>query len=156
MRNKDPNREASRPTNVRRLSGDESLANEDVPSAKKDKGKSREIQNEFATPAATRTNDPKHGEDYSAYKGRGRYGKGAKNNQCVISSFLWFGLSHVSRPGETTINALYTIDPTQNEGLNYQYDQVVRNKDERRRLDAGDCECCHEVNGDKSFPSFSC
>jgi hypothetical protein len=88
MHNKDPNREASRPTNVRRLSGDESLANEDVPSAKKDKGKSREIQNEFATPAATRTNDPKHGEDYSAYKGRGRYGKGAKNNQCVISSFL--------------------------------------------------------------------
>jgi hypothetical protein len=66
MRNKDPNREASRSTNVRRLSGDESLANEDVPSAKKDKGKSREIQNEFATPATTRTNDPKHIEDYSA------------------------------------------------------------------------------------------
>jgi hypothetical protein len=39
--------------------------------------------------------------------------------------------------------------------LNYQYDQVVRNKDERRKLDAGDCECCHEVNRATSrFPSF--
>jgi len=54
--------------------------------------------------------------------------------------------SHVSRPGDTTINAQYIIDPTQNDGLNYQFDEVVRNKDERRRLDAGDCECCHEVN----------
>ena len=80
----------------------------------------------------------KHIEDYSAFKGRGRYGYGAKSNQWVFCLFLWFVLSHVSRPGETTINAQYTIDPTQNEGLNYQFDQVVRNRDERRRLDAGD------------------
>lgn len=154
MRSREPNLEASRPTKVRRLSGDESLANEDVTSVKKDKGKSREVQNEFATPATTRTNDSKHIEDYSAFKGRGRYGNGAKTNQCVICLFLWSGFSHVFRLGETTINAQFTIDPTQNEGLNFQYDQVVRNRDERRRLDAGDCECCHEVNGDKSFPSF--
>ena len=93
MSNREPNREASRPTKVRRLSGDESQANDVVTSAKKDKGKSREVQNEFATPAtppATRTNDPKH-IDYSAFKGRGRYGNGAERNQCVIFCFLWFG-----------------------------------------------------------------
>ena len=145
LRSIEPNWEASRPTKIRRLSGDESLANVGVASAKKDKGKSREIQNEFGTPVTTRTNGQNH-VDYSAFKGRGRYGKGAESNQCVIYFFLWFGLSHVSRPGDTTINAQYTIDPNQNEGLNYQYDQVVRNKDERRRLDASDCECCHEVN----------
>ena len=50
-----------------------------------------------------------------------------------------------SRAGDTTINAQYTINPNQNEGLNYQYDLVVRNRDERRRLEAGDCECCREV-----------
>ena len=62
-----------------------------------------------------------------------------------FASFFGLVFSHVSRPGDTTINAQYAIDPTQNEGLDYQYDHVVRNKDERRRLDAGDCECCHEV-----------
>ena len=159
MRSREPNLEASRPTKVPRLSGDESLANEGITSAKKDKGKSREV---FATPATpatpapTRTNDQKHLKDYSAFKGRGRYGNGSKNNQCVACFFLCFGLSRVSRPGDTTINAQYTIDPIQNEGLNYQFDEVVRNRHERRRLDAGDCECCHEVNKDKSFSSFPC
>ena len=159
MRSREPNLEASRPTKFRRLSKNESLANESVTSAKKDKGKSREVQNEFATPATpamTRTKDQKRIEDYSAFKGRGRYGNAAVSNQCVIYFFIWFGLLNVSRPGDTTINAQYTIDPTRNEGLNYQYDQVVRNKDERRRLDAGDCECCHEVDRDKSFPLLPC
>ena len=79
--------------------------------------------------------------------------------QRVISEQLvsFLGLVfHISRPGETTINAQYTIDPTQNKGLNYQYDEVVRNKDERRRLDAGDCECCREVKEDQLYRSFPC
>ena len=95
MRSREPNRVAStgKPTKVRQLSGDESLANENVTSAKKDKGKSREVQNEFATPATpttTRTSDRKNIEDYSAFKGRGRYGKGAESNQCVM--YFSFGL----------------------------------------------------------------
>jgi DNA repair protein endonuclease SAE2/CtIP C-terminus len=70
-----------------------------------------------------------------------------------VSNYFVLGtsLSRTSRPGDTTINAQYTIDPDQNGGLNYQYDLVVRNKDERRRLDAGDCECCREVNTDYSI-----
>ena len=96
-RSKEPSLETSRPTKVRRLSGDdESLANEVVTSVKKDKGKSKEVQNEFAvpaTPATTRTNDQKRIEDYSAFKGRGRYGNSAESNQCVICFFLWFGFS---------------------------------------------------------------
>ena len=81
MRSREPNLEASRPTKVRRLSEDDFLVNKNVLSTKKDKGKSREVQNEFATPTATRTNDPKRIEDYSAFKGRGRYGNGPKSNQ---------------------------------------------------------------------------
>ncbi|KAF8806782.1 hypothetical protein BYT27DRAFT_7100717 [Phlegmacium glaucopus] len=104
----------------------EALGGEGAASAKKDKGKSREAQNEFATPATTRTSGQRRIEDYSAFKGRGRYRKDGETT------------------GDTTINAQYTIDPNQNEGLDYQYDLVVRNKDERRRLEAGDCECCRE------------
>ena len=103
MRSREPNREANRPTKVRRLSGDadeciprretdsiadtpskmqsEVLAGEGVASAKNDKGKSREIQNGFVTPAMTRTSGQKRIDDYSVFKGRGRYGGGAENNQ---------------------------------------------------------------------------
>ena len=49
--------------------------------------------------------------------------------------------------GESVVSAKNNnIDPNQNDGLNYQYDLVVRNEDERRRINAGDCECCREVN----------
>jgi hypothetical protein len=166
MRSREPNQETSRPTKVRRLSGDEFgpsgeciprnetdsiadtpsrmhpsqsdvLVSKEVACAKKNNGKSREIQNELVRPGMTRTGGQKRLDDYSAFKGRGRYGNGAESNQ----------------PGDTTINAQYTIDPNQNEGLNFQYDLVVRNRHERRRLDAGDCECCREVNTEYSFIS---
>lgn len=184
MRSREPNREASRPAKVRRVSGDEfgrsdeciprietnsivdtpstthsrrsdALRAEGVASAKKDKGKSREAQNEFTTPAMTRTSGQKRIEDYSAFKGNGRYGKDVESNRCVVHFLFLIQSYHIfSRAGDTTINAQYTIDPNQNGGLNYQYDLVVRNRDERRRLDAGDCECCREVNADHSFTSF--
>ena len=114
MRNIELNRESSRPTKVRRLNEDESLTNKEVTSAKKDKGKSKEVQNEFATPttpATTRTNNQKHIEDYSAFKGRGRYGNGAGSNQCVIVSS--FGLVFHMFPGletpRSTHNTLLTL-----------------------------------------------
>ena len=111
-RSKEPSRETSRPTKIRRLSGDdESLANEVVTSVKNDKGKSREVQNEFvvpATPATTRTNDQKRIEDYSAFKGRGRYGNGAVSNQCVICFFLWYLVFHVF-PGLETRRSTHNI-----------------------------------------------
>ena len=71
-------------------------------------------------------------------------------------SFFDPNLHILTRPGDTTINAQYTIEPNQNGGVNYQYDLVVRNKNERRRLDAGDCECCREVSTELSFISFCC
>ncbi|KAJ7480097.1 DNA repair protein endonuclease SAE2/CtIP C-terminus-domain-containing protein [Mycena galericulata] len=63
--------------------------------------------------------------DYSAFKGRGRYGNahGSVND---------------------TINALYAIDPAQNGGIDFQYDAVVRGKEDRRRMEGGDCECCRD------------
>lgn len=50
------------------------------------------------------------------------------------------------RGRDTTINAQYRIDQERNNGLDFQYDAVVRNRQERRQLDAGDCECCRDVS----------
>jgi len=64
-------------------------------------------------------------QDYSAYKGRGRYAAAAK-------------------PGEDTINAAYEIDTAQNNGLGHQFEEVVRDKERRKQLHGVDCECCRE------------
>ncbi|KAL5495299.1 hypothetical protein ACEPAI_762 [Sanghuangporus weigelae] len=42
------------------------------------------------------------------------------------------------------INALYAIDTSKNNGVAFQYDEVVRGKKHRQRLEAGDCDCCKE------------
>jgi len=44
------------------------------------------------------------------------------------------------------INAAFEINPDANDGLNYAYDAVVRNKEERRKMHGSDCECCKEVS----------
>ncbi|KAJ7748467.1 DNA repair protein endonuclease SAE2/CtIP C-terminus-domain-containing protein [Mycena maculata] len=76
-------------------------------------------------PASTPANNSgnKQLTDYSAFKGRGRYGKAGGND---------------------TINASYAIDPARNGGMDFQYDTVVRGKEDRRRMDGGDCECCRD------------
>ncbi|CAK5265364.1 unnamed protein product [Mycena citricolor] len=43
-----------------------------------------------------------------------------------------------------TINSKYAIDPAKNDGKDYQYDEVVRGRAERRKLHGGDCECCRD------------
>jgi hypothetical protein len=92
------------------------------------------------TPTAT-TIQPSN--DYSAYKGRGRY---AKDVSAYVPTPSLMFLSHVGRRRtDQTINALYAINPERNGGLNFQFDEVVRNRDARKRLDGGDCECCREV-----------
>ncbi|KAJ6625867.1 DNA repair protein endonuclease SAE2/CtIP C-terminus-domain-containing protein [Mycena sp. CBHHK59/15] len=63
--------------------------------------------------------------DYSSYKGRGRYANDGVN-------------------GNTTINSIFAIDPAKNGGKNFQYDEVVRGRDDRRHMEAGDCECCRD------------
>lgn len=45
----------------------------------------------------------------------------------------------------TSINSKYVIDPEKNAGRGYQYDEVVRSREDRKKLNAGDCECCREV-----------
>ncbi|KDR79382.1 hypothetical protein GALMADRAFT_243412 [Galerina marginata CBS 339.88] len=148
MRTKEPlqlanrDRESGRPAKMRRLSDNgcdrshiSSMANVSSsstseprlrPGSASTKGKEREIQNDIFTPLTAQNMGQKRIEDYSAFKGRGRYGKTTQD------------------PKQSTINALYTIDPARNGGLAYQYDEVVRSKDERRKMDAGDCECCRE------------
>ncbi|THV00290.1 hypothetical protein K435DRAFT_751322 [Dendrothele bispora CBS 962.96] len=112
----------------------------------KGKGKEREREEEmlFATPTtgtgkgkerqrderpkATPATGNKNSVDYSAYKGRGRYGQGNAKG----------------KDQEKTLNEVYAINPDRNEGLSHQFDQVVRGKEKRKRLDAGDCEECRQ------------
>ena len=81
---------------------------------------------------------------YMQFKGRGRY----KLAKCVqhcrprVSTLL----SVHYRSKSNAINAEFEINPDANDGLNYAYDAVVRNKDERRKMHGSDCECCKEVS----------
>ncbi|KAJ7497593.1 hypothetical protein FB451DRAFT_1212053 [Mycena latifolia] len=96
----------------------------------KDKGKGIEKQfaakTETSTPVANaRASSSKQLADYSAYKGRGRYANDGSGTN-------------------TTINASFVIDPARNGGRDFQYDEVVRGREDRRNMNAGDCECCRD------------
>lgn len=60
---------------------------------------------------------------------------------------IWLSCSSYIFPSsaEKTINAEFVIDPARNGGVAHQYDEVVRTRNERRQMDAGDCECCRDV-----------
>jgi hypothetical protein len=70
--------------------------------------------------------------DYSAYKGRGRYGRARPVDP--------------GADADMTINAAYEINPEQNGGQNFAFDEVVRGRAERMRLPAGDCMECRAVS----------
>lgn len=66
--------------------------------------------------------------DYSVFKGKGRY-------------------SRKSDAGpSTSVNARFMIDPEKNGGLDYQYDEVVRGRDARKKMNAGTCQECDDVS----------
>ncbi|KZT20253.1 hypothetical protein NEOLEDRAFT_1245327 [Neolentinus lepideus HHB14362 ss-1] len=46
---------------------------------------------------------------------------------------------------DTSINALYEIDPARNGGVVFPFSSVVRSKEHRKHLKGGDCECCRDV-----------
>ncbi|EIW53282.1 uncharacterized protein TRAVEDRAFT_154675 [Trametes versicolor FP-101664 SS1] len=88
-------------------------------------GRKTEPNDENAAPSTS--DGKKRLNDYSAFKGRGRYGEEQRaGNQ------------------ETTINALYALDPANNGGNDFQYEEVVRDKQKRKHMHAGDCECCRD------------
>ncbi|KIY44632.1 hypothetical protein FISHEDRAFT_50942 [Fistulina hepatica ATCC 64428] len=41
-----------------------------------------------------------------------------------------------------TINETFQIDTTRNGGFDFQFDEVVRDKQQRKAMQADDCECC--------------
>lgn len=49
--------------------------------------------------------------------------------------------------GVATINSRFSIKTDHNQGMNFQFDAVVRDRDERRHMQGGDCECCRDVSG---------
>ncbi|KAJ7495967.1 DNA repair protein endonuclease SAE2/CtIP C-terminus-domain-containing protein [Mycena galericulata] len=92
----------------------------------REKAKPKEFKLETMTPAPNaQGSSSKDLADYSTYKGRGRYARDGTE-------------------GNTTINAKFAIDPAQNEGRYFQYDEVVRGREDRRHLEAEDCECCRD------------
>ena len=60
----------------------------------------------------------------------------------LLRSLLNFGPSNK----ETTINAQYQIDTGRNNGKDFQFHEVVRQKSTRKRMHGRDCECCHDVS----------
>ncbi|KAJ7187945.1 hypothetical protein C8R46DRAFT_1053135 [Mycena filopes] len=99
----------------------------------KDKGKGKQralqVKMETSTPVTTainaRASSSKQLADYSGFKGRGRYANDGAG-------------------GNTTINAKFQIDSAQNGGRDFQYDEVVRGREKRRQMEAGDCESCRD------------
>jgi len=67
---------------------------------------------------------------------------------CVPSlpSMLYHPCSsfHHSYSTGKTLNSMFEINKEANHGLDYQFDEVVRVKDERKQLHGGDCECCRD------------
>ncbi|KAI0084610.1 DNA repair protein endonuclease SAE2/CtIP C-terminus-domain-containing protein [Irpex rosettiformis] len=47
-------------------------------------------------------------------------------------------------PSKTSLNSRYRLNPAQNAGLDFQFDEVVRHKHDRSKLGAEDCDCCRE------------
>lgn len=113
----------------------------------KGKGKQPELlaKLETSTPVANaRASSSKQLTDYSGFKGRGRYAKDGAGYVCALRGRE--RLMNSLHSDNTTINADFAIDPARNGGRDFQYDEVVRGREERRHLVAGDCECCRDVN----------
>lgn len=53
----------------------------------------------------------------------------------------------IPRSGMDTINSRFSIRKDRNNGVDFQYDAVVRNRQERKHMLGSDCECCREVSG---------
>ncbi|PIL29177.1 hypothetical protein GSI_09226 [Ganoderma sinense ZZ0214-1] len=90
------------------------------------KGKERATENDENAPSSTNAaSSAKTPGDYSIYKGRGRYGPQAQ-------------------AAKQTINAMFEIDPGRNGGVDFQFEEVVRDKEKRKGMHGGDCECCRD------------
>ena len=78
-------------------------------------------------------------------KGRGRYAQVSYvSHRHVLPCCVTFS---APRSGVGTINSRFSIRKDRNNGMDFQYDAVVRNRQERKHMLGGDCECCHEVSG---------
>ncbi|KAK7062697.1 hypothetical protein VNI00_000185 [Paramarasmius palmivorus] len=99
---------------------------EDAFAGKRSRSRNREMPPPVAPASVPSTSRAKNLDDYSAYKGRGRYARHSTGEQ------------------DKTLNELYEINREQNDGLGYEYDEVVRGRESRKKLAAGDCEDCRE------------
>ncbi|KAF9524911.1 DNA repair protein endonuclease SAE2/CtIP C-terminus-domain-containing protein [Crepidotus variabilis] len=133
----EPMRSEERPSKIRRLSSDvfslqpqpssfvhKNDENSTPLASWKGKGKALQKENDI-TPIAAKNSSQKRSHDYSSFKGRGRYAANVQN-------------------ADKTINGQFVINPVLNSGKNYQYDEVVRNREERKKMHGGDCECCRD------------
>lgn len=76
---------ASRPTDQRTVRATK-LPNQVIGLSSSAKGKEREVEAPFSSPLTSKNSGQKRLEDYSAFKGRGRYGKAGESAQYVVRS----------------------------------------------------------------------
>ncbi|KAM5536816.1 hypothetical protein V8D89_009534 [Ganoderma adspersum] len=119
------NRDSFR-SSLRSVSGSKTRIPETPMSRPMKKGKERATENDENAPSSTKAATfTKTAGDYSIYKGRGRYGPQAQ-------------------AAKETINAMFEIDPGRNGGVDFQFEEVVRDKEKRKGMHGGDCECCRD------------
>ncbi|KAF6742803.1 DNA repair protein endonuclease SAE2/CtIP C-terminus-domain-containing protein [Ephemerocybe angulata] len=121
---------SERPVKVRRVNGGEfgggGESSSVTPRPKAYDENSQPSSQEVAKKKAPQSEPKKSANDYSVFKGKGRY---ARKSDVGPS---------------TSINSKFVIDPKRNGGKDYQFDEVVRGRDQRKQMNATTCECCDE------------
>lgn len=131
---------SERPLKMRKFNHDAEQNSEDTTPRKQDENSqpSKAVPLTDPVKSTKRYSDPtaRHGPndkiDYSIFKGKGRYGRKSDAGP------------------STSVNAKFVIDPARNGGRDYKFDDVVRGREERKKLHAGTCECCNEVRARQS------
>lgn len=95
----------------------------------------------------------KHSLDFEHLSPAERAAQRRKLNQMTAAEKREFYAQYKSggrylRPEEVTRSVAeeFEIDPARNNGVAHKYHETVRNRDARRQMHGGDCECCREVS----------
>ena len=76
----------------------------------------------------------------SKNKGRGRY-----STSFIVQFFLCYFVSNVRNPGDPPQLGDFMINPDNNQGVSYAFNEVVRGKEARMNLNATSCPDCVEA-----------
>ena len=108
---------------------------------------------EVAGPSTPSSASRKHSLDFEHLSPAERAAQRRKLNQMSAAEKREFYAQYKSggrylRPEEVTRSVAdeFEIDPARNNGVAHKYHETVRNRDARRQMHGGDCECCRDVS----------